>query len=141
MEQEVDIDKLIEKRQRERNEIIDDIKDGKLIPVKPIPRREPKEVKDIDDLKDGDYVRIIGEIEDIRGPFEFRRQDGSSGKVVFMDIMGLLDKVEVVLWNDDCEVSEQLSENDKIEVDGTVKIYKGEPGIHVGSMILYKKLL
>ena len=135
-----DIDALIEKRQQEHNEIIKDIEEGKLTLVKPISRREAREIIDIDDAKSGDYVRIIGEIGGIRGPFEFRRQDGRSGKVVFIDLM-LLDKIELVLWNDDCVVSEQLSENDKIEVEGIVKEYKGEPQVHVESLTRHKILM
>lgn len=140
--EDFNIDALIEKRQRELNEIIKDIKDGKLTLPEPIPRKEPKEITKITDITSGEYVRVIGKIEEMRGPFEFRRQDGNSGRVVFIDLLiNISDKVELVLWNDDCRISEQLAENDKIEVDGLAKEYKGKPQVHIESLTLHKELL
>lgn len=141
---DLDIDALIEKRQRKHDELrtlLKDIEGGKLIPVKPIFHRKAKEVTEIEDIKSGEYVKIIGEIDEIKGPFEFRRQDASSGKVVFIELMVLLDKVELVLWDDNCEVSKQLAEGNEIEVEGSVKEYRGEPQVHVKSLIIHKTLM
>jgi len=73
------------------------------------------------DIKNQDSVTIIGTISNITEPRTFKRNNGSSGKVVNLILQDETGSCRVVLWNDDVD----LVKNKKIKNGTTVKIING----------------
>lgn len=83
--------------------------------------RNKQVISKIADLKpDGDYA-IVGKITNIYDSKNFKRKNGTSGKVINLDLTDDTGICRLVLWNKDVE----LIKNKEMEKGTTVKIING----------------
>mgnify|MGYP005848460397 FL=1 len=110
---------------------------------------EPKDVKasDYPKLKTGlikikeikpnmTSVDTIGVIQRLSPTSEFKRQDGSQGKVCNITLVDETGGIRTVFWDDQVEIAERLSEGDTIKIEGgyTKVGLREEPELHVGKL-------
>ncbi|WXG41173.1 MAG: DUF2240 family protein [Candidatus Freyarchaeum deiterrae] len=107
------------------------------------------------DVKAGDYPKIktglikineikpnmmsvdtVGAIQRLSPTSEFKRQDGSQGKVCNITLVDETGGIRTVFWDDRVEIAEKLSEGDTIKIEGgyTRVGLREEPELHVGKL-------
>jgi replication factor A1 len=110
---------------------------------------EPKDVKESDypKIKTGlikikeikpnmTSVDTVGVIQRLSSTSEFKRQDGSQGKVCNITLIDETGGIRTVFWDDQVEIAERLSEGDTIKIEGgyTKVGLREEPELHVGKL-------
>ncbi|NOZ82308.1 MAG: DUF2240 family protein [Euryarchaeota archaeon] len=90
--------------------------------------------KSIAELQDGDQnVNVLCKVLRVYELREFRREDGSTGKVLSMRVADTTGKARLVLWGENASLGAEVSEGDVLRVvKGYVKLRMGEKELHVG---------
>ncbi len=90
--------------------------------------------KSIAELQDGEQsVNVLCKVLRVYELREFRREDGSTGRVLSMRVGDTTGRARLVLWGENASLGAELSEGDVLRVlRGYVKQRMGEKELHVG---------
>ncbi len=79
-------------------------------------------------------VDVVGKVMQIFPPREFKKKDGSPGKVGSVTIGDDTGKIRVVFWDGDVQKLEELKEGDILKLKGAYsrENLNGEPELHIG---------
>ena len=113
-----EFEKEISKRYKESDELFD-IDTVALFIVDELGRNKQVQTK-IADIKPNSEFTVIGKITNLTDIRTFKRKNGTTGKVLNLDISDETGSCKLVLWNKDIELVK-----DKIDIGTTVKIING----------------
>jgi replication factor A1 len=114
-----DFEKEIKKRYKNYDELIDQDTIALLI-VDELGRNKQSITKIIDLVPDGDYT-VVGKVQSISDSKTFKRKNGTSGKVINLEITDDTGACRLVLWNGDID----HIKNKEIQLGTIVKIING----------------
>ncbi|UCE38428.1 MAG: DNA-binding protein [Thermoplasmata archaeon] len=103
-------------------------------------KRNIVETTTISEFKDKESVSLEVRVEDIGGPREFKRKNGSLGQVVNITVFDKTGKCRLTLWGKDVETVKNkiIKIDSKIKiVNGFVKITDFGPEINIGRWGLF----